>query len=208
MSPAEPLNAGKLRAAFGAQAIGNRIIVLEETTSTNDVVAQLASESAEGLVVFAERQTAGRGQYGRRWESAAHKGLWLSVLLRPRIGVAESGKLTDLLVHAIAAAVAQLGLQPTIKPPNDLYVGGRKIAGVLVEMRVEASGSYCAIAGMGINVNQAIADFPDELRESAGSLASALESTVDREAFAISLLRELEARYHAFSGESAARAAS
>ena len=196
MSPADPLDADKLSAALAGQLIGNRVVVLEETTSTNDIVAQLAAESAEGLAVFAERQTAGRGQYGRRWDSAAGKGLWLSVLLRPQIAVADSSKLTDLLANAVASAIANsTGLTPVIKPPNDVYVGGRKIAGVLVEMRVEAKGSYCAVAGVGVNVNHALADFPPELRETAGSLASCLGREVDRHQFAVALLRELETRY-------------
>ena len=209
MSPGERLNANALRAASDGQVIGNRLLVLEEATSTNDVVAQLAPEAAEGLVVFAERQTAGRGQYGRRWDSAAGKGLWLSVLLRPQIDVAESGKLTDLLAQAIAAAIVEFaGLTPFIKPPNDVYVGSRKIGGVLVEMRVEANGGYCAIAGMGVNVNHTLEDFPEELRATAGSIASCLQRQVDRHAFAITLLRELDARYRLFSNSSEGRATS
>lgn len=209
MSPADPLNADELSAALGGQLIGNRVVLLKETTSTNDVVAQLAAESAEGLAVFAERQTAGRGQYGRRWDSVTGKGLWLSVLLRPQIAVADSSKLTDLLANAVASAIADsTGLTPSIKPPNDVYVAGRKIAGVLVEMRVEANGSYCAVAGVGVNVNHALEDFPLELRETAGSLAICLGREVDRHQFAVALLRELDACYAAFSNNSAARAAS
>ena len=209
MSPADPLDAETLRAALSRQTIGNRVVVLEETTSTNDIVAELAPESAEGLVAFAERQTAGRGQYGRRWDSAARKGLWLSVLLRPGIAVADSSKLTDLLAQTIAKTVSDFdGLAPFIKPPNDIYVDNRKIAGVLVEMRVEANGSYCAIAGIGINVNHAAEDFSPELRETAGSIAMSLGRAVDRHALAVALLRQLDARYRAFSSNSAARAAS
>ena len=70
MSPADPLDADALRAALDGQLIGHHIVVLAETTSTNDVIAQMAPDDAEGLVVIAERQTAGRGQYGRRWVSA------------------------------------------------------------------------------------------------------------------------------------------
>ena len=205
---ADRLDQEKLRAALSSQRIGNQIIIFEETTSTNDVVAQLASESAEGLVVFAERQTAGRGQYGRRWESAPYKGLWLSVLLRPGISVTDSSKLTDLLAQSIAGTASQFGVASSVKPPNDVYASGRKIAGVLVEMRVEPNGRYCAIAGMGVNVNHSPEDFPAELRDTASSIAGCLGHPVDRQAFAVALLRELDARYRAFSNNSAARAAS
>ena len=212
MSPADEadrLDPDDLAAALRAQHIGNRVVVLHETTSTNDVVAHLAPTHEEGLVVFAERQTAGRGQYGRRWDSAAHRGLWLSVLLRPRIAVADSSKLTDLLAATIAATLADFaGLTASIKPPNDVYLAGRKIAGVLVEMRVEPGGRYCAIAGVGVNVNHALDDFPAELRQTAGSVAMSLGRPVERQAFAVALLRQLEARYRAFIENSATPAAS
>jgi BirA family biotin operon repressor/biotin-[acetyl-CoA-carboxylase] ligase len=209
MSPAERLDAEKLARALSGQLVGNRIVVLEETTSTNDIVAQLAPETGEGLVVFAERQTAGRGQYGRRWESVAGKGLWLSILLRPQITVADSARLTDLLAASIASTLSGFAaLEPWIKPPNDVYVGDRKLAGVLVEMRVEPGGDYCAIAGAGVNVNHTPEHFPPELRDTAGSIASCLRREVDRQEFAIALLREIDARYRAFSNNSAARAVS
>src|SRR3954471_1823225 len=137
MSPAEPaapLDAEKLRRALAGQRIGNRVVVLTTATSTNDVVVQMMGDHVEGLVVFAETQTAARGQYGRRWESAAGKGLWFSILLRPWIAVSESARLTDFLARAIADAIAeQTGLACTVKLPNDIYVGDRKMAGVLVE---------------------------------------------------------------------------
>ena len=212
MSPADEadrLDRDELAASLRGQHIGTDVVVLEETTSTNDVVAQLAASYDEGLVIFAERQTAGRGQYGRRWDSAARRGLWLSVLLRPRIAISDSSTLTDLLAHTIAATLTEFaGLTASIKPPNDVYIAGKKVAGVLVEMRVEAGGSYCAIAGMGVNVNHSIDDFPAELRETAGSIATSLGRSVDRQAFAVALLRQLDARYRQFSQSSAARAAS
>ena len=204
MSEAEAetrLDAEQLRAAFADQRIGNRIVVLEETTSTNDVVAEMAADNGEGLVVFAETQTAARGQYGRRWESAAHKGLWLSILLRPNIAVGDSAQLTDLLARTVAATIdEQTGLDCSIKPPNDVYFAAEKIAGVLVEMRVEKNGGYAAIAGLGLNVNQVREDFPPELRGSAASLAMATGQIVDRDRLAIALLRNMNRRYAALRG--------
>ena len=199
MSPADPLAADALRAALGRQVIGREIVVLDETTSTNDVIARMAPAHEEGLVVFAERQTAGRGQYGRAWESASGKGLWLSILLRPGIAVADSARLTNFLALAIATTLSEtLSLDTIIKPPNDIYIASRKIAGVLVEMRVEANGEYCAIAGIGLNVNQSRADFPAALQETAGSLALVTGRPVDRFALAVALLRILDDRYREF----------
>src|SRR6188508_394106 len=89
------LIAAELRARLAGFRIGNEIVVLDETGSTNDLGWEAAQRGVpEGFVAFAERQTAGRGQYGRRWESAPHQGLWLSVLLRPRITLDESPRLT------------------------------------------------------------------------------------------------------------------
>jgi BirA family biotin operon repressor/biotin-[acetyl-CoA-carboxylase] ligase len=195
MSPVDPLEADALRAALGDLLIGNKIVVLKDVTSTNDMVAQMASENEEGLVVIAEQQKAGRGQYGRRWESAAGKGLWLSVLLRPKIALADSGRIIDLLATSIVATLTEVGLAAAIKPPNDVYVAGRKVAGVLVEMRVESGGSYCAIAGLGLNINHALEDFPPELRETAGSLAMIAGHAINRFNLTVALLKNLNTRY-------------
>ena len=201
MSPTDPLDAAALRAAVGAQLIGRHLVVLAETTSTNDVIAQMAADEAEGLVVIAEKQTTGRGQYGRRWESAPGKGLWLSVLLRPKIALPDSARLTEFLAAAIAATIKEtVGVEAIIKPPNDVYLGSRKVAGVLVEMRVETGGGYCAIAGLGLNVNHAPDDFPPELRETAGSLAAVAGHALDRFELAVALLRRLDQGYAAFRG--------
>src|SRR3982074_2148203 len=95
--PSDRLIATKLRAGLAGCRIGNEIAVVEETASTNDLAWEAAERGAmEGFVVFAERQTKGRGQYGRRWESAPYLGLWLSVLLRPALTLRESSRLTLL----------------------------------------------------------------------------------------------------------------
>lgn len=199
MSRAEILG-DAISAALRGQVIGNRVVVLQETTSTNDVIAQIAAANREGLVVLAETQTAGRGQYGRRWESTPGRGLWFSVLLRPPISVAQSAMLTDLLARTVADTIeTEFALALKIKPPNDIYIDGRKIAGVLVEMRVEPSGNYIAIAGVGLNVNQKLEDFPPELQNSAGSIALAAGREIDRQELAIALLRKLDSTYEAFT---------
>ncbi|MEY2502982.1 MAG: BirA family transcriptional regulator [Verrucomicrobiota bacterium] len=187
------LIASELRAGLEGERIGNEIVVLDEAESTNDVAWEAAGRGArEGFVVFAERQTKGRGQYGRRWESAPYLGLWFSVLLRPAMTLQESPKLTSLLAEVIGETIRdQTGCATTIKPPNDIYVSGRKIAGVLVEGRTAPDGSYVAVAGIGINVNQALDDFPEELRDTAGSLAMTTGREISRSKLAIALLRQL-----------------
>jgi BirA family biotin operon repressor/biotin-[acetyl-CoA-carboxylase] ligase len=193
--PSDRLIATELRAGLEGERIGNEIVVVEEAESTNDLAWEAAERGArEGFVVFAERQTKGRGQYGRRWESAPHLGLWLSVLLRPTLSLRESPKLTSILAEAVATTIAETtGTTPRIKPPNDIYIGERKVAGVLVEGRTAADGSYVAVAGIGINVNQTLDDFPEELRASAGSLAMVTGRSLLRSRLAVALLRKLAA---------------
>src|SRR3954466_9593138 len=128
-------------------ALENQIVVVDETESTNDLVWKAFEGGArEGFVAFAERQTKGRGQYGRRWESAPYLGLWFSVLLRPAVSLRESPRLTLLLAQDVAATIQQeTGCVPVIKPPNDIYVGDRKVGGILVEGRTASDGSYQAV---------------------------------------------------------------
>jgi BirA family biotin operon repressor/biotin-[acetyl-CoA-carboxylase] ligase len=160
-------------------------------------VWRLANAGApEGLVVFAEEQTRARGQRGNTWESAAGKGLWFSILLRPRIAPRDSARLTTWAANTIAGVVEQtVPQQATVKPPNDVYVENRKIAGVLVEMRAQTGAPHLAIVGIGLNVNQQPRDFPLDLRERAVSLAMLRGRPVERHPLAVKLLQKLNLTY-------------
>jgi BirA family biotin operon repressor/biotin-[acetyl-CoA-carboxylase] ligase len=191
------LIAEELQAAIGGSLIGREIIVLDETGSTNDAILEVAKINPKaGVIVFAEHQTAGRGQRGNRWESAAGKGLWFSILLRPEIDLASSPRLSAWAAEAISGSIQnEFSLTPTIKLPNDVQIDDRKVAGVLVEMRAQQEAAHLAIAGIGLNVNQS--DFPKELRDKAISLAIVLGRQIDRQKFAITLLRNLDRTYRA-----------
>ena len=191
------LNALELREALGKCVIGREIVALKETTSTNDLVlARATPEQPEGLIIFAEKQTAGRGQRDNVWESADGKGLWISILLRPNIELGNSVELTRWSAGIVARTIAeQFNLRPTIKPPNDIYINGKKLAGVLVEMRAQKQANHIAILGIGINVNHSGKDFSVELRPRAISLAQVLGRHVDRQTLAIALLRNLDRTY-------------
>jgi BirA family transcriptional regulator, biotin operon repressor / biotin---[acetyl-CoA-carboxylase] ligase len=181
--------------------IGREIIVLEQTSSTNDAGSRVASTDGlpsipEGLVVFAEHQTDGRGQRGNRWESTAGKGLWFSILLRPEIPLSDSGRLTIWAIEAISDVIrSEFGLEPAIKLPNDVQLDEHKLAGVLVEMRAQDKAPHLAVVGIGINVNQCRDDFPAELQDNAISLAMALGREVALQNFAVALLRKLDLTY-------------
>jgi BirA family biotin operon repressor/biotin-[acetyl-CoA-carboxylase] ligase len=197
------LKADQLQAALPSAVIGRKIIVLAQTGSTNDAILQVASPQGaavslvdEGLVIFAEHQTAGRGQRGNRWESTEGKGLWFSILLRPKIPIGESGRLTTWATEIISDVIrTEVGLEPAIKLPNDVQLYGHKVAGVLVEMRAQKKATHLAVVGIGINVNQGRDDFPAELQDRAISLAMALGREVDRQKFALALLRNLDLTY-------------
>jgi BirA family biotin operon repressor/biotin-[acetyl-CoA-carboxylase] ligase len=199
MLVADRLSGEKLRAELGQCTIGREIIVLEETTSTNDAVLQMANGGApEGLVVFAEHQSAGRGQRGNVWESAAGKGLWLSVLLRPKVAISHPVELAQRTAEIAAITIqGQFYLSATVKLPNDIYIDNRKVAGVLVEMRAQLKAPHLAVLGIGVNVNQMPHDFSEELRERATSLAIARRERIDRSSFAVALLRNLDRFYRA-----------
>jgi BirA family biotin operon repressor/biotin-[acetyl-CoA-carboxylase] ligase len=188
------LRAEKLR---GGLVIGREVVVLEQTESTNDVIREMATgDWPAGLVVFAEHQTAGRGQRGNEWESAAGKGLWFSILLRPKIDIKESARLVAWAAEEIARTLeAEFAVAATVRPPNDIYVNDRKVAGVLVEMRAQPGQPHVAIVGIGLNVNHAPSDFSEGVREGATSLAIVRRGRLDRHRLALTLLRRLDRTY-------------
>jgi BirA family biotin operon repressor/biotin-[acetyl-CoA-carboxylase] ligase len=162
--------------------IGRDVRVLRETSSTNDRVRQAGMAGAqEGLVIFAESQTAGRGTRGRRWVSTAGVGLWLSILLRTQVAADQWPLLVQMAAVACAEAVEKWVNQTVrIKPPNDLTLGGGKVAGFLLE----TSNTWdFQVLGIGINVRSApiIEGYPTAAVEqftsgpvSRGALASDL----------------------------------
>jgi BirA family transcriptional regulator, biotin operon repressor / biotin---[acetyl-CoA-carboxylase] ligase len=197
MTTFDALSADKLRVDLGSAIIGREIVVIDETTSTNDSVLERASPTMpEGLVIFAERQIAGRGQRNNSWESATGKGLWFSILLRPKIDISASPQLAEWAARTVADTISKaFALQATVKLPNDVVVAGKKIAGVLVEMRAKKNAPHIAIVGIGVNVNHRAEDFSEELRARAISLALALDREVDRHQFAVALLQNLDRTY-------------
>jgi BirA family biotin operon repressor/biotin-[acetyl-CoA-carboxylase] ligase len=179
------------------KVIGRDIQVFEQTTSTNDVIEKLARDGVkEGVVVFAESQTKGRGRLGRKWISPAHKGLWFSILLRPDLRPQETTQLTVASATALRRAIAaETNLHPEIKWPNDILIGGKKVAGILTELSAELDKVRHVIMGIGIDVNLGTNELPVELRKTATSLKIELGETISRAELAVAILRELDADY-------------
>ena len=146
----------------GTARLCRSVVLLDEIDSTNRVAAQYAARGEEGILFIAERQLQGHGRNGRPWHSAGGKDLTVSFALRPE---RDPHGMTSLAALACARA---LGAGPggiSVKWPNDLYVGGRKVGGILAESK----GGGVAL-GIGLNVNGALEDFPEELRAIATSL--------------------------------------
>lgn len=193
------LTADDIKARLKSKTIGTEILVFEETASTNDVVEQLAkSGGREGLVVFAETQTRGRGRRGRAWTSPRGKGLWFSVLLRPQLPMAAASRITVAASVAVARAIRQnCGVDARIKWPNDVMVNDKKLAGILTELRAETDEILLAILGIGIDVNCTREDFPDSMRGMATSMELETGKAQDRMALAAQVLTALDGCYQA-----------
>lgn len=173
------------------------LVVFEETGSTNELVLQRGRQGAEaGLVIFAEKQSAGRGRFGRRWESASHRGLWFSILLRPALPLGRWGRLTTWAAVSVAAAIERIAdRRATIKWPNDVFLDGKKSAGILIESGTDVAGQPFAVLGIGVNANHEATDFPSELTDRAISLRIATGRPCDRSALAVQILTQLAQRF-------------
>jgi BirA family transcriptional regulator, biotin operon repressor / biotin---[acetyl-CoA-carboxylase] ligase len=171
-------------------------LLLAETASTNDVVRDQARRGArEGFVVAAAQQARGRGRLGRAWESPAGLGLYVSILLRPAFPAAEAGQLTILASVAASDAVENVaGVRPRIKWPNDLFIGGRKLGGLLIESEPRGTRLDHAVIGIGINVRQGEDDFSEEVRALATSLRIATGKLFRRADVLVALLHAFEER--------------
>jgi BirA family biotin operon repressor/biotin-[acetyl-CoA-carboxylase] ligase len=159
--------------------------------STNDLAAELArAGGGHGTVVLAEAQTRGRGRQGRRWYSPPGANLYLSVLLRPEVLAAAAPPMTLAAGVAVAEAIAQQGAAPELKWPNDVLLDGKKVAGILTEMTSSAGRVEAVVIGIGVDV--AAIDLPQELAAVATSIESVLGRSVARVEVALALLSRLE----------------
>jgi BirA family biotin operon repressor/biotin-[acetyl-CoA-carboxylase] ligase len=191
-----PLNQAALARALVVPAgLWTRVELHGETASTNaDAVAAAKRGEPEGLVVVGERQTAGRGRLGRRWESPARAGLAVSVLLRPRgIPTGRYGWLPLLAGVALVEAVERrAGVDAALKWPNDLLVGGRKCGGILAEAVPDQDQPAAVVVGIGVNVTLRAGELP---HPEATSLQLAGAQNTDRDPLLRALLRALAEWY-------------
>ena len=188
------LGEAQIAPLLGTSELGRRIHHYDEVSSTNDEAHHLADEGAmHGEVVVAERQTHGRGRRGHSWVSLPGKSLAFSVILRPTLPPARAPEITLAAAVAIAEAARELDAAAArIKWPNDVECKGRKLCGVLTEMRAEAGSVRHAVVGIGFNVSLESRDLPEELRPIATSLLIESGEKVPRPMVCAKLLEHLE----------------
>ena len=176
--------------------IWEKLFFYESVDSTNERGLALAASELpdQGAVLISESQTSGRGRRGRSWISPARRNIYLSAIFAPAVRPGDAAFLTLLAAVSGAAALRRTtGLEVTIKWPNDLMVKGRKIGGILSELRSGAGGTGRPVIGIGINVNSVIGDFPDGLRDVATSVRMETGDMASRDAIIIEVLRQMEA---------------
>ncbi len=191
MSPDE------IKLGLGTEILGREIISYAETGSTNDVALNLAAGGAqEGTLVVAESQTRGRGRRNRKWLSPMGTSILASLILRPPITAHEAQSITITTAAAVAQAIRNITQIPaSIKWPNDVIVGDRKVSGILTEMRTETGWVSFIVVGIGVTVNNRRERLAKEIMDIATSLSAELGHNVSRIALLQEILRQLEQRY-------------
>src|SRR5947209_10185358 len=195
------LTPNMLRQRLKGSLFGKRIYHFFRTDSTNRVALELGhGGEPEGAVVLAEEQTAGRGRAGRAWHSERAAGIYVTLLLRPKLAPVQAPLLTMMAgLSAHSAVQALTGLAVDLKWPNDLLIRGKKVGGILTEMHAEPSQVRFVIVGIGLNVNQE--KFPGELASMATSLKVESGRPQSRLELLVRLLREFERDYNNFLSE-------
>ncbi len=197
LSAPDRLNAAEIRRGLTAKEIGRELEIHEQLDSTNNRAKILAAAGARhGTTVIADSQTGGRGRLGRSFFSPGQAGVYMTVILRPDCAPDRAGLLTSLVAVAAARAVeAVAGTKMKIKWVNDLYIGERKVCGILCEagLGMEAGKLDYAVAGIGINVGRM--EFPPELKEIATSIGNETGSAPDRNLLIAEILNQLEELY-------------
>lgn len=182
--------------------IGRNIIHFDSIDSTNSKAKQLADTvEADGTIIISEEQTNGRGRLGRSWVSPKHKGVWMSIILKPDLNPVEAVKLTQIAAAAVVEGSRELGIKALVKWPNDIVINHKKVCGILTEMSAELTRINYVVVGIGINVNIDEADFPEDIKDIATSLKIETKSPVNRQKLVGRILNNFEKFYIKFIRE-------
>jgi BirA family biotin operon repressor/biotin-[acetyl-CoA-carboxylase] ligase len=194
------MNVDKIQESLRAKKFGKTIILLRKVDSTNSFTKKLARYgAAEGTVVIAEEQTAGRGRHRRKWFSPKG-GLYFSVVLRPKMKVSETVGIVVAAGLAIAKTLSEnYCLNVETKWPNDVLLDGKKVCGILTEVNSVGEKVNYAVVGIGINANSAVSkEFPEELKPIATSLKEKLKKRISLEDLLKQCLEKFEEVYESY----------
>lgn len=180
--------------------IAREMIYFDTISSTNTKAKEMADKGAEdGTVIISEEQKGGRGRLGREWTSPKHMGIWMSIILRPKVNPNEISKVTQVAAASVVEAGKEMGFDFYVKWPNDIIMNDKKICGILTEMSGELNHINYVVLGIGVNVNQDTDDFPDDLREKASSIKIELGKRVSRQELCAKILNHFETLYDGFT---------
>lgn len=191
----ERVDAARITSFLETKRYGQAIHYLNECTSTQTIAHELVRNGAlDGTLVIAETQTNGKGRMARHWESTGGKGIWMTLIIRPNVMPQQAPQFTLVTAVAVVNAMKSLykDFKPVIKWPNDILINGRKCTGILTEMIAEIDRVQALLIGIGINVNQDLSDFPQELRSIATSVSLEEKKEIDRAELIATILKYLE----------------
>jgi len=196
----------RIEQALAGRTIGQRIIYYPQVDSTNRAARVLALQGgAHGMVVLADEQSAGRGRLDRSWQSGSGEDILMSIIVCPELHPSQAFRLTMIASIAVVRAIGRVcSVVCGIKWPNDIFLQGKKLCGILTEGQSDSERMDFMVIGIGLNVNSSMAGRPD-LRDTAVSLRDATGCRHDRSALIIALLEEINVLYAdvlAGSGES------
>lgn len=194
ISSPDRVNSANIQKHLGTSSYGRTIDYYESVQSTQIIAHDAAqAEAADGTLIVAEEQTAGKGRLSRPWSSTANKGIWMSLIIRPSLMPQQAPQMTLVSAVAIVRAIEELTqLEATIKWPNDIMINGKKMTGILTELQSDPDRVKAIIIGIGMNVNQDEDDFPNELKPIATSLKMATGEHIDRAKLIAGILNYLE----------------
>lgn len=199
MAAPDSLIPSEIRWKLKTKTFGREVISYKKVDSTNDIACELAEKGMkEGTVILAEEQIKGKGRHGRSWASPSKGGIYMSCILRPRIVPNEIPRITLLAAVAVARAIREeTTLEVMIKWPNDIVMDGKKLCGILTEMKAEQDSVDFVVVGIGINVNTPVKQLP----KGAGSIKEELrrsgrEGAISRIELVKKILEMLEKHYN------------
>lgn len=191
------LSAAEIMAGLDTKRIGQYVKAYDEVVSTQPLAHEAAVKGApEGMLVLAELQRGGKGRLGRPWHSPKGTGIWMSLIVRPAIPLPKTPQMTLLTAVTVARTIREVtGVTVKIKWPNDIFIGDKKVCGILTELNAESDRVNYLVIGIGLNANSVEADFPPELRNIATSLRIASGQPVKRVSFIQQFCRHFEEEY-------------